>query len=36
VAGGDAQSAPGAGVPMDLVGRGETSRLRGFRVVTEP
>jgi tetratricopeptide (TPR) repeat protein len=36
VAGGDAQSAPGAGVPLDFVGRGETSRLRGFRVVTEP
>lgn len=36
VAGGDAQSAPALGVPLDLVGRGEASRLRGFRVVVEP
>lgn len=36
VAGGDAQSAPPLGVPLDLVGRGEASRLRGFRVVVEP
>ncbi len=36
VAGGDAQSAPPEGVPLDLVGRGEASRLRGFRVVVEP
>lgn len=35
-AGGDAQSAPPAGVPLDLVGRSEASRLRGFRVVVEP
>lgn len=36
VAGGDAQSAPAEGVPLELVGRGEASRLRGFRVVVEP
>ncbi|MFN7341671.1 MAG: SUMF1/EgtB/PvdO family nonheme iron enzyme [Opitutia bacterium] len=36
VAGGDAQSAPPDGIPLDLVGRGDTSRLRGFRVVVEP
>lgn len=36
VAGGDAQSAPADGVPLDLVGRGDASRLRGFRVVVEP
>jgi hypothetical protein len=36
VAGGDAQSAPPDGVPLDLVGRGDASRLRGFRVVVEP
>lgn len=36
VAGGDAQSAPAGGVPLELVGRGEASRLRGFRVVVEP
>ena len=36
VAGGDAQSAPAEGVPLELVGRGDASRLRGFRVVVEP
>jgi hypothetical protein len=36
VAGGDAQSAPADGVPLDVVGKGEASRLRGFRVVVEP
>lgn len=36
VAGGDAQSAPADGVPLELVGRTEASRLRGFRVVVEP
>ena len=37
VVGGDAQSAPpNAYLPVDRVARGETSRLRGFRVVVEP
>jgi hypothetical protein len=36
VAGGDAQSAPPDGVPVENVGRAEASRLRGFRVVVEP
>lgn len=37
VVGGDAQSVPeGAYLPVDQVGKGETSRLRGFRVVVTP
>ena len=37
VVGGDAQSVPeGVALPVFQVGRGETSRLRGFRVVVTP
>lgn len=37
VVGGDAQSVPeGAYLPVTQVGKGETSRLRGFRVVVTP
>lgn len=36
VAGGDAQSAPEAGLPLGRAEKTEVSRLRGFRVVVEP
>jgi len=37
VVGGDAQSVPeGTGLPVLMIGRGETSRLRGFRVIVTP